>query len=167
MDARMSLKRILALLAIFLLSSCASLSNRSTGDLIDSELGKQRKIVRFESTMSVSSLENGLVGQDCGRETVHADVLVRAGPGTFVPVRSSGKFSVHSGASRTGGRWVGLRMDGVLHLLASGVELEPRSGGGTTVSVLLADRKKVDRIKQLVEQGTLFCHWREVDYPYD
>ena len=42
-----------------------------------------------------------------------------------------------------------------------------RTDGGTDVSVLAADARKVDRIKQTVEAGTLFCHWREFDYPYD
>lgn len=58
-------------------------------------------------------------------------------------------------------------MDGVLHMLAFGVQLRTLETGNTQAKVFPADARKADKIKQLIETGELFCHWQRLNYPYD
>ncbi len=58
-------------------------------------------------------------------------------------------------------------MDGMIHAIPSGIKLVPTATGGSEVTVMAADIRKVEIIKKYVEEGTVFCHWREFDYPYD
>jgi hypothetical protein len=66
-----------------------------------------------------------------------------------------------------GSPWVALRMDSSLHLVAFGVLLEQKDAEHVEAKVFPADAKKVAAIAAGLESGTLFCDWRELNYPYD
>ena len=85
----------------------------------------------------------------------------------MVGVSTTADYVVERGVSPDGSHWIVLRANSTMAGVPAGAKLVARADGGTDVSVLAADARKVDRIKQTVEAGTLFCHWREFDYPYD
>lgn len=155
------------IVAAFTVSGCASMANRPTQQLVEAELSKERKVVTFTSDRSVAELENQIVKSGCGPGKVSQSGVYGAGPGVYVPVSSSSTFTVDRGSFSDGTRWVALRNDGVMHMVASGVVLSGRDDGGSSVRVLAADARKVDLIRRYVEDGTVFCHWREFGYLYD
>ncbi len=151
---------------LMLNGGCSMVSMRPTIEMVDARLKHEKKNVDFISTVVPSVIEERTLKSGCGAEsqTISGTAFV---PGAVVPVVSTYDFSVDHGKYADGSIWLGLRMDGPLHGLPSGARLVPRGDGGTDVTVLTADKRKVDIIKQRVEEGTLFCHWRDFDYPYD
>jgi hypothetical protein len=135
--------------------------------MVDQQLRKTKKVVKFTSTLSPSEIEVRTLSSGCGGEEKIIGTVVSAGPGTFIPVVSKYKYSVDHGNWPDGSRWIALRTDGMFHGVVAGLKLSPEANGGTDVSVLAADPRKVGTIKQLTEDGTLLCHWGEVNYPYD
>lgn len=151
-------------------AGCTGLATRSTSTqaLVERQLQLTEKIVFFSSTLSPEVIRSRMLQQTCGTGNKNFSTIASAGPGLFVNVSNTFHFTVESGAWLDGSLWVALRMeDAFLSAAPSGVKLVPRADGGSDVSVLAADARKVSTIKQRVEEGALFCHWREFDYPDD
>ncbi len=154
---------------LFGLAGCATLYGNDTPTqvMVEAQLKKTKKIVNFSSLLPPQTIEDRLAANNCGNETKTYSSIAPAGPGMVVGVSSTADFLVERGALPDGSHWVVLRANSTLSGIPAGARLTARADGGTDVSVLAADSRKVDRIKQTVEAGTLFCHWREFDYPYD
>ena len=135
--------------------------------MVETQLQKKRKLVAFSSRLSPETIEERMINNTCGAGTETAYSVMPTGSGLALPVASSYNFTVERGVWPDGSRWVALRMDGLLAATPAGVKLTPRADGGTEVIVLAADRRKLERIEQTVDDGTFFCHWREFDYPFD
>ena len=163
------MKLIVFTATLFWLTGCATLYGNDTPTqvMVDAQLKKTKKIVAFQSSLSLQKLKDGLVASDCGNETKTFSNIAPAGPGMMVGVSTTAEYVVERGVSPDGSHWVVLRANSTMAGVPAGAKLVARTDGGTDVSVLAADARKVDRIKETVEAGTLFCHWREFDYPYD
>lgn len=162
----MSSRCLCTVLAALVISGCASMSNRSSADLVNAELAASKKVVTLSSDKSPEEIQRAIAESSCGGGTQRMSSLAYAGPNTYVPVSSSMTFSVEQGEFGDGRKWSILRGDGVLHMAASGIVVAP-ADSGSTIQVLKADRSKAGQIKESVEAGTIFCRWREFDYPYD
>jgi hypothetical protein len=149
------------------LCGCAIYSNGPTESLVHRELLKTKKLVTFSSDFSPSRIRAETIGSGCGTEVRTDSAVTSAGPGIYLPIISKNSFSVQEGNDADGSIWVVLRMDGMIHAIPSGIKLVPTVSGGSEVTVMAADIRKVEIIKKYVEEGTVFCHWREFDYPYD
>jgi len=142
------------------------MSSRPSIELVGAELSAIRKVVSFSSRKAPDEILNAILENPCGRGAMSLAALGYAGSNTYVPTSSTVQFSVENGEFNDGRRWIVLRVDGTLHLAASGIVISP-SASGSDIQVLKADKRKVGAIKESVENGTLFCRWREFDYPYD
>lgn len=136
------------------------MTNRPSVDLLTLELAKTRKVVTFNSRLPAESIHELLKKSTCGVGVVRMTTMASAGPGLFFPVTSSVTFTLEHGNYPDGRLWSFLRLDGVLHLAASGVVITP-STTGSSIQVIRAIPAKVAFIKAKVEDGTVFCHWRE------
>lgn len=150
----------------FFIAGCAGMVNRSSVDLVSSELSKTRKIVSFESHLSPDSIQERIRASGCGERVAATSSIAPVGAGLYVPINSRVVFSVDQGDYQDGRKWSVLRVDGTVHSVASGVVLT-QTPYGSLVQVLAADKRKVEDIRSKVESGTIFCHWRDFDYPYD
>ena len=143
---------------------------RPSGDaMITRALAKSKQVVRFTSTIAPEEIERRMLDLPCGREEVRSSGIASVGT-LFIPVSTRVKFNIDRGFNSVdGSRWLLLRADGASHIstTASGVRLSPLADGGSEVSVVKADKRKAERIRDSVEAGRLFCDWREFDYPYD
>ena len=158
---------ITAILVVVCVVGCATFSDGPTQSLVDRELLKTKKLVTFSSDLPASVIRDETLKSGCGAEIRTDSLLTMPAPGLFVPAMSKNEFSVQEGVGTDGSIWVDLRMDGMIHAISSGIKLVSTSAGGSTVTVMAADKRKVEIIKKYVEEGTVFCHWREFDYPYD
>lgn len=159
--------RGLSLLALAsVLTSCATMSDRPTEDMVAYELTKEKKLVHFWSSMTADDLRRKAVETECGKEVKDLSTVMPVVGIGFVGVASKYHYSVHSGAQPDGASWVALRTDGPFHGSPMGYTMSPTSSG-TDVTVYAADKEKLDAIRSHVEAGTLFCHWRDFSYPYD
>jgi hypothetical protein len=159
--------KCIVLLTCIFVSGCASLSNRPTREMVEDELAREKKLVVFVSSLSPAVIEERTLKSGCGVESTQYSNLFPVGAQTYAPVSSGYDFSVDHGMWPDGSRWIALRLDGVFHSVASGAKLVARADGGSDVTVFAADRRKFNLIKYTVEDGRLFCYWRDFDYPYD
>jgi len=66
------------------------------------------------------------------------------------------------------GHWVALRMDSSFgHGVPIALELRARTDVETDVVVYRADQSKAKAISDRIIDGSLFCNWRDISYPYD
>jgi hypothetical protein len=160
--------RLVALIfALSALTGCVTFTDGPTQNLVDRELQKTKKLVQFSSPLTPAAIRDRTVASGCGPGQVTTSGLAAPAPGLYVPVVSKNDFTVQEGSWPDGSLWVVLRMDGMIHAIPSGMKLAPSATGGAEVTVMAADIRKLATIQQRVEEGTLFCHWREFDYPYD
>jgi hypothetical protein len=160
--------RLVALIfALSALAGCATLTDSPTQNLVDRELQKTKKLVQFSSSLAPTAIRDRTIASGCGAGQVTSSSLAAPAPGLYVPIVSKNTFTVQEGSWPDGSLWVVLRMDGVIHVIPSGMKLAPSPTGGAEVTVMAADIRKLATIQQRVEEGKLFCHWREFDYPYD
>jgi hypothetical protein len=157
---------IFPILALFILNGCADLQNRPTSILIRASLAKPKQTIVLDSRKTPSELIALLTQGDCasGLRTTSGTAVV--GANSYAPVRSSVYFSLENGKNADGSVWIGLRMDGMIHVLAAGMELRPNNGG-TQITVTKIDKTKSASIQREIEAGSYFCDWRSYDYPYD
>lgn len=157
------------LLPLILSGGCASLKNRPTTEMVDSLLRTERKVVTVTLTDSEEALVQRMTQRAaaCVESVVSSSGVAPAGPATFVPVRASMRQRLEEGRGADGGLWLALRMDGLIHGVAFGLHLRPLQDVGVEIKAFPADRRKPERIKELIASGEIFCSWREVSYPYD
>ena len=163
------MKRPLILLLTCVLCGCATYYGASapTQLMVDDQLLKPKKLVPFVSRLSIESIEQGLLSSDCGRETTTISSVTSVPSAGMVGTWSTYRFTVESGGWPNGARWVALRVDGLFHGAPAGVKLESRPDGGTDVTAFAADSRKIAAMRERIEDGSYFCHWREFSYPYD
>lgn len=162
------MKHLVAFFAIpLLVSGCVTYRDAPTQKMVEQQLQKTKKVVTFSSALPPQEIEDKTLKSGCGPGDTTLTTLVTPVSGTYIPVVNKYKYSVDHGAWGDGSRWIALKTDGMFHGVPAGLKLVPRIDGGTDVSVIAADARKVAVIKQRTEDGTLFCHWQEFDYPYD
>lgn len=163
------MRLVIGSIAFLALVGCATLYSSSTPTqiMVEAQLEKTKKVVVFSSSVASQEIEDLLVNSSCGNETKTFSNMTTAGPGAFVGTSTTAKFSVERGVLPDDSHWIVLRARSGMSSVPAGVQLVARSDGGTDVRVLAADSRKIGQIKQTLEDGTLFCHWREFNYPYD
>lgn len=152
-----------------LLASCAlpvTTSERMPANYyINQEMTKPQTHVDIQSNISLAILLSKLIeGSKC--------VLPKTG-GLWATYEWSVEY-----VKRDDGDWLALRMDAYnhsytyfrmdtnSHFMPTAVRLSAIEGA-TQVKVTRANKNKASEIKALIENGTYFCHWREVSYPWD
>jgi hypothetical protein len=159
----------LALLLVSLAAGCASMSNRPTSDMVGEMIKQERKVLTLNSSIAPERLVDEMerFARVCIGGDINTSGIATAGPGIYVPVSTTIHQRVDRGVAADGSLWIALRMDSLLHVIAYGVHLRTLDDGTTEAKVFPADRRKADEIKQLLEGGGLFCHWKRLNYPYD
>lgn len=155
---------VLAVTAAFAVTACSlSMRDQPTPDLL-ARVGKDKKVVNLSLPHSPEGLLAKLAeqGRNCvtPASTEYSDVPT----GTIaVPVRRT----LERGTLGNGAAYLALRIDtSMAHGISMAVEALP-SASGTDVRVYPADKRKPDLIRQMLEDGSLFCRWEAVSYPYD
>lgn len=140
-----------------------SLRDQPTPELL-ARVGKDKKVVSLSLSTAPADLLSKLAAQ--GRQCVvpasteYADV-------TTGTVAVGVMRTIEEGTLSDGTPFVALRIDtSMAHGISMAVEARP-STSGTQVRVYPADRRKPDLIQKLLEDGSLFCRWEAVSYPYD
>lgn len=163
------LRSVVVALSAFSLTSCASMSDRPTDEIIASIRQKERKVVRIavpgtvEETIARLEQKAGA----CTPATIRSSGSMPSGSGGLVTVTSTIRQRLERGTTAAGETWLALRMDSVLHMVAFAVAIRQVDAATLEVSAFPADARKPDAIRQSVESGTLFCDWRDFSYPYD
>lgn len=162
--------RILPVFLLLVVSSgCVSFSNRPTDVMVKSLLDTERKVVTITLADSAEAIKQKITQRaaGCVEGVLKSSGVVPAGPGVLVPVSSTMYQQLEQGRDADGGHWLALRMDGLIHAVAFGLRLQSQEDGSVEIKAFPADRRKADRIKELVASGEILCAWREVSYPYD
>lgn len=158
--------RLIALLVAVTTTATAcslSLRDQPTPDLL-ARVGKEKKVVRLNLAAAPEVLLAKLAeqGRQCvvPQSTEYADVAT----GTVaVGVRRT----IEAGTLNDGTPFVALRIDtSMAHGISMAVEAKP-SDTGSQVRIYPADKRKPELIQKLLEDGSLFCRWEAVSYPYD
>jgi hypothetical protein len=159
----------LLVLTSLTLTACAGMTNRPTEEIIASKLAKPRQVVSVALQGTTAEIASRLEtkGQTCTAPTLRASGDMPSGSGGIVTVSQTIHQRLERGAMADGSPWVALRMDSSLHLVAFGVLLEQKDAEHVEAKIFPADAKKVAAITAGLESGTLFCEWRELNYPYD
>lgn len=163
------LRRVVVALSAVMLTSCASMSDRPTDEIIASIRQKERKVVRIAVPGTVEETIARLEqkASACTPATVRSSGSMPSGSGGLVTVSPTIRQRLEKGTTAAGETWLALRMDSLLHMVAFAVAIRQVDPATLEVSAFPADARKPDAIRQSVESGTLFCDWRDFSYPYD
>ncbi len=156
-------------LLVLLAAGCASMSNRPTSVMVGEMIKQERKVLILHSNIAPERLADEMerFARVCIGVEINVSSIATAGQGIYVPVSTTIHQRVDRGVEPDGSVWMALRMDSLLHGIAYGVHLRTLDDGTTEARIFPADRRKADEIKQLLEGGGLFCHWKRLNYPYD
>jgi hypothetical protein len=160
------MSRVTALVLVAALSGCVTLADRSTEEMVELQLRREKKLVEFISVLPPAELTRLAVASGCGKDQRTLTTVSPVG-GSMVGVSSTYDYTLEVGDRADGSSWVAVRTDGVFHGTPMGYKLVPDSSGGSRVTVYAADRRKLEAIRQGVESGNLLCDWRSFSYPYD
>jgi len=159
---------LLMALAVLALTSCATMRDRPTDVMVTQQLAKEKKLVRFSSSLTPEQLREKATQTDCGKETKDMTSIMPVIGVGYIGVGGTYDYTVHSGIFPDGVAYVALRTtNGTLHGSPMGYTMKAAGEGRSDVTVYAADKRKTDEIRSHVEAGTLFCHWRDYSYPYD
>lgn len=162
-------RSVIVALGALALTSCASMSDRPTDEIIASIRQKERKVVRIAVPGTVEETIARLEqkASACTPATIRSSGSMPSGSGGLVSVSPTIRQHLERGTAAAGETWLALRMDGVLHMVAFAVVIRQMDPATLEVSAFPADARKPKAIRQSVESGTLFCDWRDFSYPYD
>lgn len=69
------------------------------------------------------------------------------------------------------GHWLALRLEQrgwiPTNAVPIAIEFKPAADGGSDLMYYRGDIRKAKTIAQRIEDGTVFCNWRDVGYPFD
>lgn len=163
------LRSVVVALCALTLTSCASMSNRPTDEIVASIRQKERKVVRIAvpGTLAETIARLEQKAGACTSPTIKSSGSMPSGSGGVVTVSQTIRQRLDKGTTADGETWLALRMDSVLHMVAFAVAIRQVDAATLEVSAFPADARKPGAIRQSVESGTLFCDWRDFSYPYD
>lgn len=147
------------MLAIFGLSSCATMSNKPTIERMALWFNKPKYVEIFKSSKSVEELIASAQASPCQGEQINSSGTAVVGPNAYAPVSVTVYHTFDSGVLPDGGAWAALKHDAFgTHDVVMAFKVFP-TPSGSRVEVAPVKDGVNDQLKASIEKGQLFCEW--------
>jgi hypothetical protein len=141
------------------LTSCSTMANRPTTELMDRWFGKPKYIATFDSALSPTQLRQLAQDSPCQGGTINSTESAPVGPSTYSAVTVSVQRTAQYGDIAGRITWAALRFDSFgSHSVVMAFKAFP-TADGSRVEVAPVKQGMAEEIKAHVERGHLFCNW--------